>query len=304
MRKIKLLFRGIIDKIFFLVRSNRLALVFYLGKILYGKKTSGVRGGVLANAVVFLNDPDNKAGVNDLPKEYFSAVKDVSEQMKQKVEKTVNCIYRSADGEINKKMFYAKKLPENTEDLDEIKQGKIGTIKLKNPSSINGVNRICDYLLPAIEKNIYGAPVTVDIVSIYRNIPSVLPEFASKLWHSDNHFEGVLKIMIYLSDVGIEQAPFTYLRHKLTGETVHISPSMPQKYPSGRIPKEVMDQYFDKGYESFFVLGTRGTTLLFDDKIIHKGNYAQTGYRDVLVLQLEPTWKKQTSYITPQTKWF
>jgi|GEM_PF-4261943 hypothetical protein len=106
--------------------------------------------------------------------------------------------------------------------------------------------------------------------------------------------------MIYLNDVGLEQAPFEYLRRAVDGGVIRVSPSWPRKYPEGRVPQELIDRYKKEGYESYAATGKAGTVLVFDDKIIHKGNYAKQGFRDVLVLQLEPALFRKKKYIDPR----
>ncbi len=240
---------------------------------------------------------NEKSGII-LPPNYLQIVEEFYQDAKQRFAQTKNCRLRSASDDVNKKIALGN-LPEKLDDVEEIQKGLISTVRLAYTLDLKNLQEICNILLPQVEENIYHSPIIVEKVTVYRHLTSALPEYASILWHADNHFEEVTKIMIYLSDVGEKQAPFEYLRHKETGGVIHIQPAMPQKYPSGRIPKEVIDNALQNGYESYKVLGPKGTTMIFDDKIIHKGNYAKEGYRDVLVLQLRPVAKAYPRYLDP-----
>lgn len=94
----------------------------------------------------------------------------------------------------------------------------------------------------------------------------------SEIWHSDNDRPGQFKIIIYLSDVTETSAPFEYK------VPVKYVPYARRPVNSSRIPYEG---------EGEKVTGPRGTTLIFKNNIIHKGNYCRDGYRDVIMIGLE-----------------
>ena len=104
----------------------------------------------------------------------------------------------------------------------------------------------------------------------------------------------------YLSDVLQNTAPFEYLRKKTTHEPVRVKGGMPPKYPKSRVPNDVIENYIANGYEAHKVLGPTGTMLLFDEKIIHRGNMGVNGHRDVVILQLKPVAFKPEKYIDPR----
>ncbi len=223
-----------------------------------------------------------------LPPDFLTTVNGLAAEVEKRFATTSCCIFRSADDGITRRLAMAAGLPERTADVPEVRRGEVAMIRLRQTRDLPGLAAIADALIPQIEDRVFHAPVTIEKIMVYRHAHSVLPEFSSVLWHSDNHFEGVMKIMVYLTDVTAETAPFTYLRHKETQLPIHIPPHWPQAYPYGRVPDEVIAGHESRGYETFPVTGPKGTTLLFDDKIIHKGNYAIRGYRDVLVFQLRP----------------
>ncbi len=275
-----------IDKLNFFYKASCIRITYRIGKFLFSKKRKKGMPLIPGIGVMMIKDGYRENFIV-LPSDYHKLIDELSEQVKEKFLYTKNCRLRSADEKINQKISQGN-LPALLADISEIQQGFISTIRLSDTSDIPSIVKIANILIPQIEDLLYHAPVIVEKATVYRHMPSVLEEYASILWHADNHFREVTKIMIYINDVTEKQAPFEYLRHSKTHETIYVSPSMPQKYPSGRIPKEVIDTYMKQGYESYKVTGKKGTTMIFDDKIIHKGNYAQEGMRDVLVLQLRP----------------
>lgn len=96
--------------------------------------------------------------------------------------------------------------------------------------------------------------------------------WVSELWHSDNYPPDAFKILVYLTDVGDEQGAFEY---KVPIEYV---PSKP-----GNTWRETRHSYKGVGNK---VLGSRGTTVIFKNNIIHKGNYCRAGYRDAVMIGL------------------
>lgn len=153
--------------------------------------------------------------------------------------------------------------------------------------------------MPEVERSVYGSYVEVEGVVVYRNPVCTLPEAAATLWHADHHYDGVMKIMVYLNDVGERNAPFEYLRHAKTGALVRVRATHPPRYPGNRIPADMIAGYLADGYVRHKVIGPKGTFMLFDEKNIHKGNYAEEGARDALVLQFRPTLTRTERRIDP-----
>ncbi len=95
----------------------------------------------------------------------------------------------------------------------------------------------------------------------------------SELWHTDNDRPGQFKIIVYLSDVTEDRAPFEY---KVPVEYI--------PYISGHVVNDNRIAYKGDGRK---VTGPPGTTLIFKNNIVHKGNYCRDGYRDVIMIGLE-----------------
>ena len=94
--------------------------------------------------------------------------------------------------------------------------------------------------------------------------------------------------MVYLTDVSEGTAPLEYLHDRRSDRPLFGAPLSPLHLNS-RVPAAVIDRHLAAGCEPRVVTGPRGTIVIFDDNIIHRGTLAQTGHRDVLVLQVRPS---------------
>ena len=114
----------------------------------------------------------------------------------------------------------------------------------------------------------------------------------SETWHTDNTHDVDFRLFIYLNDVGPNQAPFgiwdpiTFVPHKL-----NACPTSGK--PSGlRGPRFIeengMLMPIQKPGKERSLMGPAGTTIAFNNNIVHKGNYCKEGFRDAVCLQLLP----------------
>lgn len=190
-------------------------------------------------------------------------------------------------------------IPDRTEDIAAIRNGDVITIQLTDPFDIEGLEELCRPIMEELEQKIYRSYAIVDKVYVYRSPVSRQIPDASWLWHYDNHPHAILKVMIYLTDVSDQSAPFEYLRCAKSLKPVLGSPLAPL-YGASRISERVLARYFSKGFEGHKVTGPRGTIILFDNNIIHKGNLALQTYRDVITFQTRPVSFKRGPYIDPR----
>jgi hypothetical protein len=190
------------------------------------------------------------------------------------------------------------RLAARVDDVDEVRRGDVITLKLKDHLQIDGLEDLCAEVMPEIERAVYGAYVLVDKVYVYRTFVSRHREQGSWLWHYDEHPLEMLKLMIYLTDVGEDSAPFTYLSAGDSGEAVlgTRNPLLGQS----RIPEPVMAAYAAKGCRARAVTGPSGTAVLFNDNVIHRATFAERRHRDVLVLQLRPAMRRYTPHVDPR----
>jgi glycosyltransferase involved in cell wall biosynthesis len=170
------------------------------------------------------------------------------------------------------------------------------TIELGDPFGLDGLNELCDPLLSSLEQSVYGCHTIADKVYVYRTLASRARPQKSWLWHFDNHPREVLKVMIYLTDVTDDTAPFEYIRDCVTGRPLMGSPLAPT-FGTSRLPAGRIDRQLRGGFERVRVTGPRGTIILFDDNIIHRGTIAASGHRDVIVFQVRPALFKASPHI-------
>jgi len=188
---------------------------------------------------------------------------------------------------------------DGTAALPEVINREVITIQLLDPLSLDGLPDLCEPLLDEIERTHYASFTLVDKVYVYRSPISEQTPRASWLWHYDNHPREMIKVMIYLTDVDEGTAPFEFLRERGSQRPAVGAPLAPLHWHS-RVPPDQVDRYLAGGYETHLATGPRGTVVVFDDNVIHRGTLAQTGHRDVLVLQLRPATFRARPRIDPR----
>jgi len=199
--------------------------------------------------------------------------------------------------------------PENCLFPAHIKSEEDLSLRLKNVWNLPNFESLCDNILSQLEKNIFHSHLHVMNLLIYRSLVTKNPPRSSWIWHYDNNPKEFIKLMIYLTDVTDETGPFEYIRHKdshkaFTATKIRTGVSnwytTPQ-WPEGRVPEDEIQRIQKEGYESFRVVGKKGTMLLFNANSIHRASIPTTKPRDALVLILKPSLKKLQPRINP--KW-
>lgn len=206
------------------------------------------------------------------------------------------------------------KLSERVNKLFDVKQNYISNSmchNLINIFELKEIEEISQYITPYLEKEIYKCNVHLDRVYIYRNIITNKPPETSWLWHWDHHPKEIIKVLIYLTDVEENTGPFEYLRHSKTNKCIKMPTNRlgmktwgtksPPGYPNSRVSVFQILEYINQGYERRKVVGKKGTTIIFDNNIIHRANIPVNKIRDVLVLQFRPSLEKRNQYF--QKKW-
>jgi hypothetical protein len=227
----------------------------------------------------------------NLPTAYLKLVKRVADSVKPLFDLTAECSFfpELQEGPV----------PERTNDIGAVKNGEIISIQLKNPLVVEGLEDLCAPIVQELENKVYGSYAIVDKVYIYRSPVSRQTRQVSWLWHYDNHPHEVLKVMIYLTDVSDCNAPFEYLRSKGSMTAVSGSPVAPH-FSNSRISDDALTRYLSNGAERHRVTGPRGTMIVFDNNMIHRGNLASEGHRDVIIFQFRPVTTKTQPHIDPR----
>jgi hypothetical protein len=177
-------------------------------------------------------------------------------------------------------------VPPRTADIPTVRRGEVIAIQLNDPFKIGGLEDLCEFLIPQLERNVYGSHVIVDKVYAYRNLVADRAEEVSWLWHYDNHPREILKLMIYLTDVDEESGPFEYLRCAGTAEAVRMTPR--PLLGNSRLSTRFLKRHIESGCRPHRVTGPAGTLILFDNNIAHKANLARKRHRDVVTFQIRP----------------
>ena len=184
-------------------------------------------------------------------------------------------------------------LAERTADTPAVQGGKVLIQKLYDPLDMDGLELLCEALLPILERDVYGSYIHVDKVYVSRTYTTDVRDGGSFQWHFDKHPRESLKLLIYLSDVTAACAPFTYLARE-DGAAVRGRPSM-----TGRAVcrEEEMAHWCAQGFVPRAALGPAGTCILFDDNVIHRATFASGGVRDALFLVLRPSGVARRPYV-------
>jgi hypothetical protein len=242
-------------------------------------------GGELAAARCAIRDVGvrvirpGETGLIDLPPAHLDVVARVSASAQAALASSANCQFVPS--------VKTTALPAASDAVAEVTRGEVLTIKLLDPFAIDGLRDLCEPLLSELERKVYGSFTIADKVYVYRSPISRQAPIQSWLWHFDNHPREMLKVMVYLTDVDDGTAPFEYLRARASGAAVAGGPLTP-KFGNSRVPQPLIDAHLANGSERCRVTGRRGTVIVFDDNVIHRGTLAQTGARDVLVIQVRP----------------
>lgn len=114
----------------------------------------------------------------------------------------------------------------------------------------------------------------------------------SETWHTDNTHNQDFRLFVYLNDVGPNQAPFgvwdpvVFVPHSLNACRTSGKPSG-LRGPRYKESMGMLMPIKKPGKEKTFT-GPAGSTIVFNNNVIHKGNYCKEGYRDAICLQLLP----------------
>jgi hypothetical protein len=222
--------------------------------------------------------PGAEGNVIDLPPTYTQLVDRVAAEVAKRFELTEHCMFMPR--------LERDRLPRLTAEVPAIRARDVISLQLRNATSVDGVRELAESILPEIERKVFGTYVIVDKVYVYRNLVTRQPEQVSWLWHYDNHPTEVMKIMIYLTDVGPLNAPFEYVRRSDSGEPVQFSPR--PLLGNSRVSATRVEELMASGHEAAKATGPRGTMLIFDDNVLHRATFAREGRRDALVFQIRP----------------
>jgi hypothetical protein len=228
---------------------------------------------------VHLLAPTDRAGVIELPDGYMPLVRRIGDESRGRFEHSAGLTFfpRVPEGELTAR----------TADIGAVRRGDVIIMRIAEPAAIDGVRELSAAIVERLEQRVFGSHAIVDRVFLYRSPVSRQRPRASWLWHYDNYPREILKVMIYLSEVCDDTAPFEYLRHVRTGAALPGTPLSPG-YGDSRLDEAALARLARDGYQPHRVTGPAGTMLIFDNNVVHRATLAERAHRDVLVLQVRP----------------
>jgi hypothetical protein len=165
-------------------------------------------------------------------------------------------------------------------------------LRLKNPW-IKEVNDVANYVIPKIEKEVLGCHAHVMGCYTYRSQHSEKEKYASWLWHWDNHPKEVIKVMVYLDNVGPKDGPFKVLYSSLANNYI-LAETSREDYKKWRkahtrvTEEEIINLKNNRGGCVMGVVGEQGYCVAFDNNILHKGDVCYPDHiRDVVVFMMK-----------------
>lgn len=142
-----------------------------------------------------------------------------------------------------------------------------------------------------IVEHYLGLPVAYHGAYFRRDIANKL-EIGSRLWHIDPEDRKVLKIIVYVNDVGEQQGPFQYLPQTLTPNLVKSL-----NYSYGYIPDQTMQKFISpNNYKS--CIGNSGTVIFAaTGSIFHRGKPPEASERFSIFFDYTSRRKDELFYI-------
>ena len=133
-----------------------------------------------------------------------------------------------------------------------------------------------DQRLLEIVASYFGLWPTLHSVAAWLNYPTDEPPAVSQLWHRDPEDLQIIKVFIYLSDVGEQSGPFSYIprTHSFGAEVERAR----QCESSKRLSDEDMSRVFEPSIWRVCT-GAAGTMVLADTIGYHSGGKPTSGVR-------------------------
>jgi len=175
------------------------------------------------------------------------------------------------------------------------------------------LDKILKILMPMIERDFFQSNAAVSYEMMYRNIVRPEPEPDNDTtwqWHFDSYPEEANKIMIYLTDVTDDDAPFTYLVDSnenpmlLKSNAKYIDPKKNLRldykelndFDGSRVPIAWINEKKSQGCKEKIWTGKKGSFAFFRPNVIHKATVAKRNHRDVMSFTIRPSLTKRDSY--------
>jgi hypothetical protein len=140
-----------------------------------------------------------------------------------------------------------------------------------------------EFLTPnvvSVLKAYYRAHFKLYYAEVYRTHPTDKRPLLSWLWHTDDHPAPILKVMVYLTPTTDGSGAFRAFRRP---SSQHLLRQGFQRDRAHLFAAELEDVTNIVVCE-----GPPGTTVIFDNNLVHKATVPRVGHRDVLVFEVLP----------------
>ncbi len=117
-------------------------------------------------------------------------------------------------------------------------------------------------------------------------VPSRTEKIGSMRWHRDPHDVRLCKMFLYLSDVGLDNGPFTYLTFSNYNNKYRAL--FPQIPPSGIYPPDGEVEKRINPADVARCIGKAGTIVFADTSGLHWGGHVEKGHRRMLTAGFLP----------------
>lgn len=236
----------------------------------------------LYNLGMEIIDPNEESDLVELPENYSQIIKSLSEKVDQKVNDP------------------------NEHYNDPSAKGQPLAIQIKNIWDIPELEQIANAVLPSLERNVFASYIHLSAIHMYRNIKFDGEPLSSWLWHYDNNPKEAVKMLVYLTDVSEDNAPFEYMvrdgeARKMETSRTGFGHWKPPYISNSRIPPQMISDLESEGYRKKKITGPAGTILFFDNNIIHRATSPITGYRDVAIFNIRPAELKIRPWVSENT---
>jgi hypothetical protein len=147
-------------------------------------------------------------------------------------------------------------------------------------------------IIKSAEKDVldfYGSYFQPYWISIQRTTPGKTTAASSFGWHIDDNPREMLKLFVYLNDVGESNGAFRAFPQKDSRRL--LLKGFRSNGEITRVAAQPMaDMYLRKNPKSLKVLeGPAGTVLAFDNNLVHKGTAPKVGYRHAIQIPIFPS---------------
>lgn len=141
---------------------------------------------------------------------------------------------------------------------------------------------VAEHLQPWLEHNVYlNEKVTLKQFSVSRNVP--LPNETVRMrgntWHWDTLPNGLIKVLLYLTDVDESRGCMVVMRHNVTQVTFKMAGTKVwgKLASPASIPKEWLLELMERGFRPTCADGVSGTAVVFDTNIVHRASRPASG---------------------------